>query len=166
MGICPLSAISMRNLTIAQLAAQVRAVKPSYLGKEEPVILAFLCRNDAYHAARAAAHMTPGGSRNVFFIKLPCAGSVNNALIADALAFGIDGILIAGCKEGQCHFIKGNQLVKTRSEDLAEKLKKMVMEPQRVRLETLEIRDSRRYVELIRGYVKELRRMGPNPFKS
>ena len=166
MGICPLSAISMRNLTIAQLAAQVRAVKPSYLGKEEPVILAFLCRNDAYHAAQAAAHMTPGVSRNVFFIKLPCAGSVNNALIADALAFGIDGILIAGCKDGQCHFIKGNQLVKTRSEDLAEKLKKMVMEPQRVRLETLEIRDSQRYVELIRGYVEELRRMGPNPFKS
>ncbi len=166
MGICPLSAISMRNLTIAQLAAQIRAVKTSFLPKDEPVILAFLCRNDAYFAARAAMDMNLGVPPNVFFLKLPCAGSVNNALIADALAFGIDGILIAGCKDGQCHFIKGNQLVKTRSEDLGEKLKKMVMDPGRVRLESLEIRDSVRYAALIREYVEELKKMGPNPFKT
>jgi coenzyme F420-reducing hydrogenase delta subunit len=56
--------------------------------------------------------------------------------------------------------------VKTRSEDLADKLKKMVMEPGRVRLESLEIRDSVRYAALIRDYVEELKKMGPNPFKS
>jgi heterodisulfide reductase subunit A/quinone-modifying oxidoreductase subunit QmoB len=166
MGICPLSAISMRDLTVAQLAAQIRAIKTSFLPKEEPVILAFLCRNDAYFAARAAADLNLGVPPNVFFLKLPCAGSVNNALIADALAFGIDGILIAGCRDSQCHFIKGNQLVKTRSEDLADKLKKMVMDPGRVRLEALEIRDSARYAALVRGYVEELKKMGPNPFKS
>lgn len=166
MGICPLSAISMRNLTIAQLAAQIRAIKTSFMAKEEPVVLSFLCRNDAYFAARTAAETKVGVPPNVFFIKLPCAGSVNNALIADALAFGIDGILIAGCKDSQCHFIKGNQLVKTRSEDLADKLKKMVIDPGRVRLETIEIRDSRRYAALIREYVEELKKMGPNPFKN
>jgi heterodisulfide reductase subunit A/quinone-modifying oxidoreductase subunit QmoB len=166
MGICPLSAISMRNLTIAQLAAQIRAIKTSFLPKEEPVILAFLCRNDAYFAAREAMDLNLGVPPNVFTLKLPCAGSVNNALIADALAFGIDGILIAGCKDSQCHFIKGNQLVKTRSEDLADKLKKMVVEPGRVRLESLEIRDSVRYAALIRDYVEELKKMGPNPFKG
>ncbi len=166
MGICPLSAISMRNLTIAQLAAQIRAIKTSFLPKDEPVVLAFLCRYDAYFAARAAMDMNLGVPPNVFFLRLPCAGSVNNALIADALAFGIDGILIAGCKDSQCHFIKGNQLVKTRSEDLADKLRKMVMEPRRVRLETLEIRDSRRYAALVREYVAELKKMGPNPFRS
>ena len=166
MGICPLSAISLRDLTVAQLAAQIRAIKTSFLPKEEPVVLAFLCRNDAYYAARAAADLNLGVPPNVFFLKLPCAGSVNNALIADALAFGIDGILIAGCKDGQCHFIKGNQLVKTRSEDLGDKLKKMVMEPGRVRLETLEIRDSARYAALVRDYVAELKIMGPNPFRG
>ena len=166
MGSCPLSAISMRNLTIAQLAGQIRAIKPSFMGKEEPIILAFLCRNDAYPAARTAMDLKLPVPPHVFFIKVPCAGSVNNALIADALAFGIDGILIAGCKDGQCHFVKGNQLVKTRSDDLSAKLQKMVMEPRRVRLENLEIRDSRRYAALIREYVEELKQMGPNPFKG
>ncbi|MCX5720048.1 MAG: hydrogenase iron-sulfur subunit [Nitrospirae bacterium] len=166
MGICPLIAISLRNNTIKQIAAQVQAIKPSFISKEEPVILAFLCENDAYHAAQSAVEYGLPVPPNVFFIKVPCAGSVNNALVADALAFGIDGVLIAGCKDGQCHYVKGNQLVKTRSGDLSDKLQKMMIDPQRVRFESLEIRDSKKYVELVKSYIEELRATGPNPFKS
>ncbi|MCL5022055.1 MAG: hydrogenase iron-sulfur subunit [Nitrospirae bacterium] len=165
MGTCPLTAISLRHFTIKQTAAQIQAIKVSSLPKEEPVILAFLCKNDAYHAAREAADSDAVIPANVFFIKVPCAGSVNNALLADALSFGIDGILIAGCKDGQCHSVRGNQLVKTRSGDLADKLKKMMIEPERVRFEHLEIRDSGRYVELVNSYMRDLKAMGPNPFK-
>jgi heterodisulfide reductase subunit A/quinone-modifying oxidoreductase subunit QmoB len=166
MGICPLIAISLLNNTIKQIAAQVQAIKPSFISKEEPVILAFLCENDAYHAAQSAVEYGLPVPPNVFFIKVPCAGSVNNALVADALAFGIDGVLIAGCKDGQCHYVKGNQLVKTRSGDLSDKLQKMMIDPQRVRFESLEIRDSKKYVELVKSYIEELRATGPNPFKS
>jgi len=166
MGICPLSAVSLRHLTIQQLAAQIRAIKPSFIKKEEPVILAFLCENDAYHAAREAADSGLPITPNVFFLRVPCAGAVNNALVADALAFGIDGILIAGCPDGQCHYGKANQLVKIRSDDLAEKLQKMIMERERVRFESLEIRDSRKYRQLIYAYLEELRKLGPNPFKA
>ena len=94
------------------------------------------------------------------------AGAVNNALIADALSFGIDGVLIAGCRDDQCHYVNGNQLVETRSVDLADKLRKMIIEPERVRFEQLEVRDSQRYVDLVRSYVEELKKMGPNPFKN
>lgn len=165
MGTCPIIAISVHHFTIKQTAAQVQAIKASFMGREEPVILAFLCENDAYHAARSAADYNLPVPPNVFFIKVPCAGSVNNALVADALAFGIDGILIAGCKDGQCHYVKGNQLAQTRSGDLSDKLQKMMIEPERVRFENLEIRDFRRYVDFISTYIEELKAMGPNPFK-
>ncbi|MDI6725516.1 MAG: hydrogenase iron-sulfur subunit [Smithellaceae bacterium] len=166
MGACPLLAISRRHATIEQLSAQVRACKPAFLAREEPAVLAFLCANDAYPAARAAAEARLSIPANVFFLTVPCAGAVNNALIADALAFGIDGVLIAGCKDGQCHYVRGNQLIKTRSDDLQAKLQSMIMEPGRVRLANLEIRDARTYVELIREYIEELKRMGPNPFRT
>lgn len=166
MGACPLSAVSLKNFTIAQVAAQVKAVKASPLAKGEPVVLAFLCKNDAYFAAKLATENNLPIPPNVFFIRVPCAGAVNNALIADALAFGIDGVFIAGCRDGQCHYGKSNQLVKIRSDDLGEKLQKMVIEPQRVRFENLEIRDSRRYARLIQSYVEELKKIGPNPFKT
>ncbi|HBG92599.1 MAG: hypothetical protein A2X54_03625 [Nitrospirae bacterium GWF2_44_13] len=166
MGTCPLATISLRNFTIKQMAAQVQSIKASFLGKEEPVVLAFLCGNDAYYAARAAADSGLTIPPNVFFIKVPCAGSINNAVIADALSIGIDGVLVAGCKDGQCHYVKGNQLVKTRSGDISDKLKKMMIEPERVRFESLEIRDSEKYVNLINSYIQDLRAMGPNPFKE
>lgn len=166
MGTCPLLAVSLRHSTIEQLAAQVKAVKPSFLARGEPVVLAFLCRNDAYIAARSAAESGLPIPSNVFFIAVPCAGAVNNALIADALAFGVDGIFIAGCKDGQCHYIKGNQLIKTRGDDLGAKLQSMVIEPQRVRLASLEIRDSHTYVQLMQSYIEELKGLGPNPFKA
>ncbi len=166
MGTCPITAISLRHFTIRQTAAKVRAIKPAFMGVEEPSVLAFLCQNDAYPAARAASDQGLEVPPNVFFIKVPCAGAVSNALVADALSFGIDGVLIAGCKDDQCHYVKGSQLVQVRSGDLAEKLKTMMIEPERVRFESLEIRDSQKYIDLLTAYIKELKEMGPNPFKA
>ncbi len=165
MGTCPLIAISLRHFTIKQTAAQIQAIKPSSMGREEPFILAFLCKNDAYHAAKAAA-ASRDIAPNVCFIKVPCAGSVNNALLADALSFGIDGVLVAGCRDGECHYVRGSELARTRSGDLSDKLKKMMIEPERVRFETIEVRDSGKYAELLDVYIESLRALGPNPFKE
>ena len=72
---------------------------------------------------------------------------------------------MGGCQDGQCHYVKGNQLVKKRSGDLGDKLKSMMIDPARVRFATLEIRDARKYVDLMQSYIAELKAMGPNPFK-
>ncbi len=165
MGVCPLGVISLRHHTIKQAAAQVEAIDTGFMGEGEPVILAFLCANDAYPAARAAVDLGLPLPPNVISIKVPCAGSVNNALVADALSFGIDGVLIAGCREDQCHYVRGSQLVQKRSGDLGEKLRTMMIEPARVRFESLEIRESQRYVNLLQAYIEDLKAMGPNPFK-
>ena len=165
MGVCPVSAISLRNHTIRQAAAQIEALNTAFMGSGEPVVLAFLCENDAYPAALAAADQGLPVPLNVIFMKVRCAGAVNNSLMADALSLGIDGVLIAGCANGHCHYIRGNQLVRKRSSDLSDKLGQMMIEPARVRFESLEIRDSMRYVRLLDDYVKTLKAMGPNPLK-
>lgn len=165
MGSCPLAVISLNNNTIKQMAVQIEAINTSFMGKNEPVILALLCENDAHKAARAAVDQGLPVPPNAIIIKVSCAGSVNNALLADAISLGIDGILIAGCKDDQCHYIRGNQLVQKRSGDLSEKLKTMMIEPERVRFVSLEIRDANKYVDYLNAYIKDLKGMGPNPFK-
>jgi len=165
MGTCPVAAISLNNFTIKQLAAQIEVLENSFLDYEEPVILAFLCENDAYLAARAAVDSGLNPPLNAIYVKVPCAGAVNNAVVADALALGIDGILIAGCSDGQCHYVNGNQLVLKRSGDLREKLTTMMIEPERVRSESVEIQESTRFVEILEDYIKDLKELGPNPFK-
>jgi len=165
MGLCPLGIISLQHHTIKQMAAQVEAFDVSFMGDKEPVVLAFLCKNDAYHLARGAVAAGLDVPPNFIFLEVPCAGAVNNALVADALSFGIDGVLIAGCPEDQCHYVRGSQLVQKRSGDLRDKLQKMMIEPERVRFANLEIRDSDKYVSLLHSYLGDLKAMGPNPFK-
>lgn len=165
MGVCPVSAISMNHFTIKQLANQIEILENSFLRHEEPTVLAFLCENDAYVAACSAIDQGLDVPINVIQIKVPCAGAVNNALIADALSLGIDGVLIAGCKDEQCHYVRGFDLVQKRSGDLGDKLGTMMIEPERVRSEGIEIHESDRYVSLLNEYIEKLTKLGPNPFK-
>lgn len=166
MGVCPLGAISLRNRTMRQFAAQIEVLETSFLGaREEPLVLAFLCENDAYLAAEEAHRTGLSVPPNVILMKVPCAGAVNNALIADALSLGVDGVMIGGCKDGHCHYINGNRLVRKRSGDLQDKLKTMMIEPHRVRFDALEIRDAVKFVECVKAFVQDLTAMGPNPFK-
>jgi heterodisulfide reductase subunit A/quinone-modifying oxidoreductase subunit QmoB len=165
-GACPVVAISLGNATVRQLSAQVEALSEHPPVPGEPLLVAILCESDAYHAALGAVRLGLDVPPNVFFLRVPCAGAVNNAVIADALACGIDGVLIGGCQDGQCHNVRGSQLVRKRSGDLGQKLRKMRMDEQRVRFEAIEVNDSRRYAELVQEYAEQLRLMGPNPFKA
>ena len=164
-GGCPMKVISLKHSTVKQAASMVEAVDPSFLGDKEPVILAFLCYNDAYPAVDAAHEKGLTYPPNVITIRVPCAGSLNVALVADALAGGIDGILIAGCASDQCHFVRGSDLAKMRLQNVQETLQRMRLEPQRVKWLTLNITDTEGFVRTVNDFLAELRRLGPNPFK-
>jgi len=164
-GSCPAVAIALGNATARQVSAQLEALSERAPVKGEPLLVALLCQNDAAHAAADAARLGLALPPNHFFLRVPCAGAVNTASIADALAYGIDGVLVGGCRDGQCHYVRGNELVRKRSGDLAEKLRKMRMDEGRVRFEAIEVGDARRYRDLVRGFADELAGLGPNPFR-
>jgi heterodisulfide reductase subunit A/quinone-modifying oxidoreductase subunit QmoB len=165
MGICPKVAINLKGSTIKEYASQIEVLSEnSFLPKKEPVVCAFLCENDAWltHCAAQRQGLVPPG---VIGLKVPCAGSVNNALIADALSFGIDGVYIGACPDGTCHYVRGNELIRKRRDDLADKLKSMHMEPERVAFEGIGPRDVDHYIQSLEIYLDVLKEKGPNPFK-
>ncbi|MEW6545737.1 MAG: hydrogenase iron-sulfur subunit [Bacillota bacterium] len=164
-GGCPMRAISLKNFTIKQVASMIEAVDASFPGKEQPVVLAFLCANDAYPCADLAGQKGYSYPPNVLSIRVPCAGSVNVAWVTDALTSGIDGVIICGCSADQCHFVRGSDLARTRLENMRETLQRMLIEPERVRMATLAINDPEAYVRLLQEFVTDLRRLGPSPFK-
>lgn len=165
MGVCPLGAISLNHFTMKQMASQIEVLENSFLGHETPIVMAFLCENDAYVAACTAIDKGLDVPINVVHIKVPCAGAVNNALISDALSLGVDGVLIAGCKDEQCHYVRGNELVRKRSGDLADKLKSMMIDAERVLSVGIEIHEAEKYVAVLKEYIESLTALGPNPFK-
>ena len=89
--------------------------------------------------------------------------------IADALSRGFDGILLIGCRSGddyQCHFIRGSELMETRSGNVREKLKQLALEEERVRLEQLPINEFHRLPEIVNEFAEQIEEIGMNPFKG
>ena len=74
----------------------------------EPLILALCCHYCAYAAADLAGSMRLQYPANVRVLRYPCTGKVEQNDILTAFEGGVDGVLVAGCLEGGCHFLEGN----------------------------------------------------------
>jgi coenzyme F420-reducing hydrogenase delta subunit len=46
---------------------------------------------------------------NVKIIRMMCSGSVDPAVVMQALERGADGIIIIGCLIDNCHYVEGNK---------------------------------------------------------
>jgi len=137
--------------------------------EEKPRILALLCENDAYPSLDIVGRNRLQYDPNIRVIPVRCLGSVNTVWIADALSRGFDGILLIGCKYGddyQCHFIRGSELANKRMENVQEKLKQLVLEPERVKLLTLSIDEYEKIPQIFNEFVEEITEMGFNPYKG
>jgi len=121
MGACPERIISFKDYSVDIVSSMIKAVHVPDEFEEKPRLLGFLCENDAYPALDTAGLQRLRHSALIRFIPVRCLGSVNSVWIADALSRGFDGVLLIGCKSGgdyQCHFIRGSELMATRSKNV------------------------------------------------
>ena len=169
LGACPERIISFKDYSIQMISSMIKAVDIPDEFEEKPRILAFLCENDAYPSLDVVGKYHLQYDPNVRVIPVRCLGSVNVVWIADALSRGFDGILMIGCKYGddyQCHYIKGSELADKRMENVQEKLKQLVLEPERVKLLTLSIDEYKKLPGIFNDFVEEITDMGFNPYKG
>ncbi|MBP6978484.1 MAG: hydrogenase iron-sulfur subunit [Lentimicrobiaceae bacterium] len=169
LGACPERIINFSDLSIESVSAMIKSVHIPDEFEEKPRILAFVCENDAYPAFDRTGQKRLHYDPSLRIIPVRCIGSVNKIWITDALSAGFDGIMLLGCKSGenyQCHFIQGSELTQKRTENFQEALRTMMLEPERIRMEFIEITDYEKIPALIREYMKILERIGPNPFKG
>ncbi len=47
-------------------------------------------------------------------LRVPCSGRVNPQFILRAFQKGVDGVLVAGCHPGDCHYVSGNYFTRRR----------------------------------------------------
>jgi coenzyme F420-reducing hydrogenase delta subunit len=80
----------------------------------EPKIVAFCCHYCAYSSADLAGSMRIQYPPNVRIIRTPCTGRLETEFFMKAFENGADGVLVAGCLEGGCHFVEGNLCAKRR----------------------------------------------------
>jgi quinone-modifying oxidoreductase subunit QmoB len=169
MGACPERIISFADYSVDIISSMIKAVQIPDEFEEKPRLLGFVCENDAYPALDTAALQRARLSAHIRFVPVRCLGSVNIVWIADALSRGYDGVLLLGCRSGedyQCHFIRGSELMETRSSNIREKLKQLALEEERVRLEQISIADAHRVPEIVNAFADRITELGMNPFKG
>ena len=128
-------------------------------------ILAFCCNFCAYAAADLAGSRRMQYPANVRIVRVPCSGKVEVQQILAAFERGIDGVLVAGCLEGGCHFIQGNLRAKRRIASARKILDDIGLGGERVRMVNLSASEAPTFVARVREMVETVERLGPNPLR-
>jgi len=132
----------------------------------EPRIVGILCRWCAYTGADLAGLSRINYPPNITPIRVNCSGRIDPTLVLQALAAGADGVLIAGCHPGDCHYINGNVKTIRRFKLLQKLLDQFGIERERVRLEWVSASEGGRYAEIVESMTEEVRSLGPLNWKQ
>jgi coenzyme F420-reducing hydrogenase delta subunit len=135
------------------------------MSNQEPIILAFCCHYCAYAAADLAGSMRLQYPNNVRVLKLPCTGKLEVNYLLTAFEHGVDGVIVAGCLEGGCHFLEGNLRARRRVERTREILGEIGLEPERVEMFNLSSAEGPRFAQIVTEMTTRLASLGPSPLR-
>ncbi len=121
----------------------------------EPEIVAFCCHYCAYTAADMAGSKRISYPSNVKIIRVPCTGKVDTIHIMKALEKGADGVYVAGCLEGDCHFKNGNTRASRRVEKVKTYLADLGWEPERAAMINMSAGMGERFARTAREFTEK-----------
>ncbi len=127
----------------------------------EPVIIGFTCNWCSYRAADLAGTARIKYPPNVRLIRVMCSGRIDPTFVLKALSEGADGVLIAGCHPGECHYLEQNYKALRRHRLLQKTLAPFGIEPARVRLTWASAAEGALFAEEIAAMVDEVKALGP-----
>ena len=132
----------------------------------EPVIVAFCCHYCAYTAADMAGSQRLVYPSNVKIIRVPCSGKVDSLHIMKAFEKGADGVYVAGCLDGDCHFKNGNDKATRKVAHMQDYLKEIGIEPERLEMVKISAGMGERFAQVATEMTEKIRNMGPSPIKA
>jgi Coenzyme F420-reducing hydrogenase, delta subunit len=132
----------------------------------EPKIIAFCCHYCAYASADLAGSMRLQYPSGVRIIRTPCTGRLEVEYYMRAFENGADGVLVAGCLEGGCHFIEGNLFAKKRVSAIRDILQESGIEKERLRMVNISAAMATNLAAVINEMVNTIKELGPNPIRQ
>jgi F420-non-reducing hydrogenase iron-sulfur subunit len=131
----------------------------------KPKIVGFLCNWCSYAGADLAGVSRIQYPPTLRIVRVMCSGRVDPVFILEAFKSGADGVLIAGCHPGDCHYISGNYKAQHRVLMLKRVLQQLGLEPERLRLDWVSASEGARFATIIKDMTKEIKKLGPSPLK-
>jgi len=103
---------------------------------------------------------------SIRIIRLPCTGKVDVIHLMKAFQKGADGVYVAGCLEGECHFLTGNLRAKKRVEYTKRILDEIGIGGDRLEMYNIAASDGPRFAEVALEMHERIVALGPNPIKG
>jgi len=99
---CPMGAISRPGVSNQEIKEQIYFKEPS---DGAPRLVVFVC--DWCLRSDSDVQILEDYPENVKVVHIPCSGRIDPEMGLLALRSGIDGVLVCGCKPGECHYQRG-----------------------------------------------------------
>jgi F420-non-reducing hydrogenase iron-sulfur subunit len=128
-----------------------------------PRIVGFLCNWCSYAGADLAGTSRMTMPPTLVPVKVMCSGRVDPEMVTDAFLRGADGVLIAGCHPGDCHYEKGNYYARRRFAVLKTVVESLGLEAERLRLSWVSASEGDRFRQVVEEFTETVRKLGPNP---
>jgi F420-non-reducing hydrogenase iron-sulfur subunit len=103
---------------------------------------------------------------NVKIVQVPCTGRIDIVHLLNAIENGADGVYVAGCLEGECHYISGNIKTRKKVNYVKKTLEEIGLEPERLEMFNLSSAQGSRFSEIAIEMTEQVRKLGPSPIKS
>ncbi len=103
---------------------------------------------------------------NVKIVKVPCTGRVDEIHILKAFEKGADGVYVAGCLEGNCHYLEGNMWAKKRVKHVKKLLDELGVGGDRLEMFNMSAAMGQRFAEVATEMTERIRKLGPSPVKK
>ncbi|HNT43155.1 MAG TPA: hydrogenase iron-sulfur subunit [Syntrophorhabdaceae bacterium] len=123
---------------------------------KNPEIVGFACTYCTFKASEMAGSLRMKYPEGVKVIQVPCSSRVDPAFVIKAIFEGADGVFVAGCHPGDCHFIKGNYYTRRKIAALKELFDAFGMKD-RLRLFWVSASEARRFVEKVTEFYNDIK---------
>ena len=163
---CPRKGVIIEEYRLEKISAQISSILDTFrreVKRPEPLIVAFCCNWGSYVAADTAGVLKHQYSPNVLIIRINCTGILHQDIILEILQEGVNGLMILGCRMGECKYREGKYHAANRVESIKSLLKKRGINPERLMSGWISSADGIKLAEMINSFTAQIKRMSTNP---
>lgn len=131
----------------------------------KPKIIIFCCNWCSYAGADLAGISRFQIQPHFRVIRTLCSARVDPEWVMEAFRLGADGVMVAGCHPGDCHYIGGNYRTRRRVALLRSLLIQFGLNVDRLQLAWISAGEAEKFAVTINQFIDRIVALGPSPFR-
>ncbi len=131
----------------------------------KPKILVFCCNWCSYAGADLAGISRMQIKPHFRVIRTMCSARVDPEWILEAFRLGADGVIVAGCHPGDCHYIGGNYRTRRRIALLRSLLTQFGLDSKRLELAWVSAGEAENFASTVNVFIDCITELGPSPYR-